>query len=73
MGRVVPYLKEAMAENVTYKKNAGKQIGNYNLALCRDVTDLSDKILLDALDLPDLWDDIELEYSLVVRTEFGAE
>ena len=73
MGRVVLYLKEAMAENVTYKQNAGKQIGNYNLALCRDVTDRSDKILLDALGLPDLWDDIELEYSLVVRTEFGAE
>ena len=73
VNRVVPYLKEAMAENVTYKQNAGKQIGNYNLALCRDVTDRSDKILLDALGLPDLWDDIELDYSLVVRTEFGAK
>ena len=73
VGRVVPYLKEAMADNVTYKKNAGKLIGNYNLALCRDVTDRSDKILLDALGLTDLWDDIELEYSLVVRTEFGAD
>ena len=73
VGQVVPYLKEAMAENVTYKQNAGKQIGNYNLALCRDVTDRADKILLDALGLPDLWDEIELEYSLVVRTEFGGE
>ena len=70
--RIVPHLKEAMADNITYKKNAGKQIGNYNLALCRDVTDHSDRILLDALGLEDLWDDIELEYSLVVRTEFGA-
>ena len=38
----------------------------------RAVTDRSDKILLDALGLPRLWNDIELEYSLVVRTEFGA-
>ena len=68
--RIVPLLKEAMADNITYKKNAGKLIGNYNLALCRDVTDRSDKLLLDALGLGDLWGDIELEYSLVVRTAF---
>ena len=39
---------------MTYKQNARKKIGNYNLALCRDVTALSDKVLLDALGLPDL-------------------
>ncbi len=71
--QVTPQLKEAMADYVTFKKNAGKLIGNYNLARCRHVTDRSDKILLKALGLKDLWDEIELEYSLVVRTEFGDE
>ena len=70
---LLPTLSAAMEENAIYNWNAGKLIGNYNLALCRDVTDRSDQILLDALGLPDLWDDIELEYSLVVRTEFGAD
>ena len=70
---LVPTLREAMEANTIFNWMAGKQIGNYNLALCRDVTDHSDKILLDALDLPDLWDDIELEYSLVVRKEVGAQ
>ena len=66
---LVPALTEAMEANTIFNLMAGKQIGNYNLALCRDVTDHTDKILLDALDLPDLWDDIELEYSLAVRAE----
>ncbi|MDE0356813.1 MAG: Eco57I restriction-modification methylase domain-containing protein [Gammaproteobacteria bacterium] len=72
VGRIVARLKEAMTGNVTYKKNAGKLIGNYNLARCRDISDRSDKILLDALGLRGLWDEIELEYSLVVRTEFDS-
>ncbi len=70
---LLPKLHAAMADNTIFNWMAGKQIGNYNLALCRDVTDHSDKILLDALGLSDLWDDIELEYSLVVRTDFHAD
>ncbi len=66
-----PRLSAAMEDNTIYNWNAGKRIGNYNLAVCRDITDHADKILLDALGRTDLWDDIELEYSLVVRTEFG--
>ena len=70
---LLPMLDAVMEKNTIYNWNAGKLIGNYNLALCRDVTDRSDKILLDALGLPDLWDDIELEYSRLVRTEFAEE
>ncbi len=63
-------LGAAMEKNTVYNQNAGKRVGNYNLALCRDVTDRSDKIFLADLGFQDLWDDVELEYSLVIRTEF---
>ena len=32
-----------MNKNLVFKLNAGKNIGNYNLARCRHVTDKSDK------------------------------
>ncbi len=70
---LLPALRTMMEENIIYNVNAGRRIGNYNLARCRDVTDYADKILLDALGVGNLWDDIELEYSHVVRTEFGDE
>ena len=67
---LLPDLQGAMNDNVVFKLNAGKNIGNYNLARCRHVTDMSDKVWLEALGLSDLWEDIELEYALVVRTSF---
>ncbi len=63
-------LEGAMNENVVFKLNAGKNIGNYNLARCRQVTDQSDRVWLDALGLSDLWEEIELEHAMVVRTSF---
>ena len=66
-------LKEAMSANVVFKLNAGKNIGNYNLARCRHVTDETDKILLEALGLSDLWEEIELEHIQVMRTSFDDE
>lgn len=66
-------LERAMAENVVFKRNAGKNIGNYNLARCRWITDKADKVWLEALALSDLWEEIQLEYSLVVRTSFEEE
>ncbi len=70
---LLPELKSAMAQNVEFKLNAGKNIGNYNLARCRAVTDKVDKLWLEALGLEDLWEDIELEHSLVVRTSFEQD
>lgn len=70
---MVPSLQSAMVENVTFKRNASKNIGNYNLARCRDVTDKADRLWLEAAGLTDLWEDIELEHSLVVRTSFDKE
>ena len=63
-------LERAMTDNLVFKLNAGKNIGNYNLARCRNVTDRIDKVWLEALGLSDLWEDIELEHALVVRTSF---
>ena len=64
-------LEAAMADAVQYKRNAGKRVGNYNLARCRSVTDVSDRLFLDALDAGHLWEEIELYYAQTVRTDFG--
>ena len=69
---LLPTLSAVMEENTIFNWNAGKRIGKYNLALCRDLTDQADKTLLSALGCLDLWDDIELEYSFAVRKEFGG-
>ena len=70
---LLPELESAMDANLVFKRNAGKNIGNYNLAKCRHVTDRADKVWLEAAGLSDLWEDIELEHSLVVRTSFADE
>ena len=67
---LLPDLEGAMNDNVVFKLNAGKNIGNYNLARCRHVTDKSDRVWLEALGLGDLWEEIELEHAMVVRTSF---
>ncbi len=67
---LLPELRAQMCENLVFKLNAGKSIGNYNLAKCRHVTDKVDKIWLEALGLSDLWEEVELEHALVVRTSF---
>ena len=68
--RNVMPLEKAMEKAVQFKLNAGKKVGNYNLALCREVTDTTDKLLLDSVNLSNLWDEIELFYSQCVRTNF---
>ncbi len=59
--------------NVVFKLNAGRNIGNYNLARCRQVTDGSGRVWLEALGLSDLREDSELEHALIVRTPFEDE
>ena len=63
-------LEAAMQENLVFKLNAGKRIGNYNLAKCRDTSDKSDAIWKDALCLQDVWDDVDLAYVQLVKTDF---
>jgi hypothetical protein len=60
-----------MARNIQYKLNAGKKVGNFNLAKCRYLTDQSDKIIANSMGFGNLWDEIELYYFQTVRTDFG--
>ena len=64
-------LDAAMKEAVSFKVNAGKRVGNYNLARCRQVTDRSDRILARVFGFDDVWEDIELLYTQCVRTDFS--
>ena len=70
---LLPALVNGMSENVEFKLMVGKNIGNYNLARCRHITDRADQMWLEAMDLGDLWEEIELEHALVVRTSFEDE
>ena len=71
--QLVPKLEKAMLNNTQFKLNAGKQVGNYNLAKCREITDRSDAIFSEALGIGEAWEDIQLYYAQVVRTYFGRE
>ena len=63
-------LDKAMNENLVFKLNAGKKVGNYNLARCREVTDRSDKIWISLLSLGDNQTLIDLAYAQIVKTNF---
>ena len=64
-------LEAEMQANLVFKLNAGKRIGNYNLAKCRNTSDQSDVIWKDALCLQDVWDDVDLAYVQLVKTDFS--
>lgn len=66
-------LDAAMKDAVSFKVNAGKRVGNYNLARCRHVTDQSDRILARVFEFDRVWDDVELLYSQCVRTDFSGD
>jgi hypothetical protein len=67
----VPELERAMKAAIQFKLNAGRRVGNYNLAKCRDVTDQSDLIFAEALGFADVWEDIELYYAQTMKTDFS--
>ena len=67
IGDSVGALEEQMEKNVVFKTNAGIRVGNYKLSRCRDTTDACDEVLLRALGLEHVWDDIELYCSQMLR------
>ena len=69
--RLTKKLETAMNNATTFKLNAGKQVGNYNLARCRSVTDQSDMIFAKAFGFDHVWEDIELMYVQCIRTDFN--
>jgi DNA-binding transcriptional regulator YiaG len=68
---LIDELKQAMNSATSFKLNAGRNVGNYNLAKCRHVTDLSDRIFANYLGIDDIWEDLEFLYSQVVKTDFS--
>jgi hypothetical protein len=58
----------AMQRETTFKLNAGKRVGNFNLARLRSVTDDSDVSMARALDVEHVWQEVELVYTQTVRT-----
>ena len=69
---LLPEIEATMADAVQYKLNAGRRVGNYNLAKCRDVTDQSDALFAQELGLDKVLDDIELYYTQNIKTEFNS-
>ena len=67
----VPKLEEAMESAVQFKLNAGRRVGNYNLAKCRNVTDPIDLIFAEAFGFSEVWEDIELYYAQTMKTDFS--
>ena len=65
-------LQLAMKEATSFKLNAGKRVGNYNLAKCRHVTDKSDRMLARSLGFDEVWEDVQLLYTQFVRTDFSG-
>jgi len=63
-------LKTAVDESMVFKLNAGKQVGSFNLAKCRGFTDKSDLIFAEIFGFSHVWDDIELLYAQIVKTDF---
>jgi len=57
----------------TQTRFAGRRVGNYNLAKCRDVTDKSDALFAEALGFRDLLTEVELYYAQVVKTDFSND
>lgn len=66
-------LDVAMESAVQFKLNAGRRVGNYNLAKCRDLTDQTDLIFAEAFGLTEVWEDIELYYAQTVKTDFSDD
>ncbi|URW75045.1 BREX-1 system adenine-specific DNA-methyltransferase PglX [Sphingomonas donggukensis] len=64
-------LETAMRNAVSFKLNAGKRVGNFNLARCRHITDRSDIIFGEAFGWMDAWADVELLYAQAVKTSYA--
>ncbi len=61
-------LWRAMQDNVSYKLNAGKRVGNFNLSRLRELTDMTDIAILEACGIESLWQEFELLHAQTVRT-----
>jgi len=66
---MVSRLEAELLSNVVYKLNAGKKIGNFDLSVCRHITDQFDRRLCAEFEEPDLvMEELELLYHQTIRT-----
>lgn len=70
---LAPALEKAMIANTSFKLNAGKRVGNYNLAKCSEVTQRIDDILISAVGLDCVRGELGLLYSRMVKTDFDSD
>ena len=70
--RLAGSLEEAMQASLSFKQNAGKRVGSYNLARCREITDASDRIFLRSLGMEDLREELDAFYARAVKTAWAA-
>jgi hypothetical protein len=63
----------AMLGATSFKLNAGKRVGNFNLSQLRDRTNISDYRLCNLLGIEAAWQEIELLYVQTVKTTTTAE
>jgi len=73
LARLVEELESAMGSAKQFKLNAGRNVGNYNLAKCRHVTDRTDGLFLGPLRMEAVLDDLDLYCAQVVKTDFDAQ
>lgn len=69
---LVPRLERAMDRATAFKRNAGKRVGTYNLARCRQLTDVSDRRFARWLGWQDLWPEVDRLVAQQVKTAIEA-
>lgn len=68
---MVADLRSACSRAIQYKRNAGRNVGTFNLSKCRHVTDLSDQVICAHFGDSLVWDEIELFYAQIVKAKGG--
>lgn len=63
-----------MEEHVVYKWNAGKRVGNYNLRLCRHITDRADEVIFASMGFPDEYMKDVMDFcARMIKTDLPVE
>lgn len=65
--KIAGRLESELENSIRFQTMRRKKVGNFNLLLCRDVTDESDAIFSRAFGFEQVWHDVELAYSTFVR------
>jgi hypothetical protein len=71
--RLAKALERQLKDALSFKLNAGKKVGNYSMALCRSITDQSDSLFAQSLGISEVWNDFELFYAQMVKTDFNGD